>query len=239
MEVLANPAFCIQNITTQELLPKVSLASLKLAIEWVEFLEKHARNLLLDSPSEASPSALLAEKILQKFKASKWQNGATERSIKRLFRAKNDGQYFDDAMELLEEFGWIRFEQRMPKKGGTASKCVRVNPYVLSENDDVPNGGSNTLDKISDKNSVPNVPTDVALVANTGNSTYISSTLNNTTATIVDVPTGVANVPTVVAENSVKSVKTVDNTTLIQNVPDGVANGTDAVALVADNNSEP
>jgi len=104
-EVLANPDFCVQNITRQEILPKISAVNLKLSIKWVEFLENHARNLLLDSPGENSPSALLAEKILQKFRNGKWQDGATERSLKRMFKAKTDNQHFDDALELLEDFG--------------------------------------------------------------------------------------------------------------------------------------
>jgi len=131
----------------QEILPKVSLVSLELAIKWVKFLEKHARNLLLDSPGENSPSALLAERILQKFKSGKLQDGGTDRQLRRLFRAKADNQYLDDAIALLEEFGWIKSSISTPKLGGPKSKVIFVNPCFFEIDKGVGGTNGQTMDQ--------------------------------------------------------------------------------------------
>ncbi|MEN8219755.1 MAG: YfjI family protein, partial [Pseudomonadota bacterium] len=132
-ETISNEEFNLENMRDGKLLPRVSLESLELGIRWCDFLETHARSMLLDSPCEASPSALLAEKLIQKYKSGKWKDGATERSIKRLSRAKMDNQYFDDALELLHEFGYIKIEQHQPKRGGTPSNIIIVNPAITND----------------------------------------------------------------------------------------------------------
>jgi|GEM_PF-2500814 len=203
-EVITNPAFCVQNIVRQEILPKVSLGNLNLAIKWVEFLEKHARNLFLDSPSEANPAALLAEKILQKFRLGKWHGGATERSLKRMFRAKADSQHFDEALELLEDFGWVQFDERIPPKGGKVSKVILVNPCLL-ENEDT--------------TSVSNVPTEQKNVINSVENTDKTNSFDKNIPLNQNVPTASQNVPTDWGKNGDELINTGGNTPLPQNVP--------------------
>ncbi|OAD20087.1 hypothetical protein THIOM_004232 [Candidatus Thiomargarita nelsonii] len=205
-EVLANPNFCLQNITRQEILPKISAVNLKLSIKWVEFLENHARNLLLDSPGENSPSALLAEKILQKFRNGKWQDGATERKVRHLFRAKTDGQYWDDAIELLKEFGWIYLEKSTPKSGGTESRVIYVNPILKNH------GTNGTTDGSNGRKSVKN--------------TDISSSFDNYIPTTQNGTTDGSNGTTVGSKSKGEVINTVDDRHLLQNGTTEGSNGT-------------
>jgi len=130
-EVINNSAFCFENIIRNELLPLISLDSLNLAISWCAFLEKHAVALLLDSPPTANDAALLADKILQKFKTGqgKFTDGMTLRDLQRSFRARTDTKNLDAAIQLLDEFCWIKVINE--KTGGRPKVFVRVNPFLF------------------------------------------------------------------------------------------------------------
>jgi len=131
-EVLDNPSFCVEKIMRGDLLPNVSAQSANLALLWVNFLEIHARALLLDSPGESSKAALLADKILQRFKnGDKLKDGMSLRDFKRTFKAKSENDTLDNALELLSEFGWIRILK--VKTSGRAKSVIHVNPVLFDD----------------------------------------------------------------------------------------------------------
>lgn len=92
-------------------------------------LETHARAL---SPEESSKAALLADKILQRFKnGDKLKDGMSLRDFRRMFKAKSENDTLDNALELLSEFGWVKILK--VKTSGRAKSVICVNPILFDD----------------------------------------------------------------------------------------------------------
>ena len=106
----------------------VSLTSAKLAADWCDFLELHARKVYADELEIGLSSAhALAEKI----KKGEIRDGMTVREIytkgwSNLATAEDAWE----AVEVLVEHGWLRVEAKKPQQGRPSSK-IRLNPRLM------------------------------------------------------------------------------------------------------------
>ncbi len=105
----------------------VSASALKMAIQWADFLEQHAKKVYFSESYTGSSSAhCLAAKI----KAGKVEDKATLRAICRNHWSNlGTKEQVEDALEVLEQLGWLRISEgdnRSP-----ASRRINLHPSFL------------------------------------------------------------------------------------------------------------
>jgi len=111
----------------------ISARSARMAIEWCDYLENVAKDILVnDTDTEIDPSFILAEKIIYKIENGEITDGMTMTAFKSKFRGKNDKPNLQSAIELLSEHGWIISEQQ--KTEGRPKSLIRINPLAFKEN---------------------------------------------------------------------------------------------------------
>jgi putative DNA primase/helicase len=102
----------------------VSEGALDLAIEWATLLEAHARRLYEGVMNLSSGVARLAEKITR----GELRSGFTARDVQRKRWAGLDRDSIDDALDVLEDAGWIR--RRSLRTRGRSKVTFEVNPRL-------------------------------------------------------------------------------------------------------------
>ncbi len=87
----------------------VSASALRMAIQWADFLEQHAKKIYFsESQADSSSAHCLAAKI----KAGKVEDKATLRAICRNHWANlGTKEQVEDALEVLEQLGWLRVSE--------------------------------------------------------------------------------------------------------------------------------
>jgi len=108
----------------------ISSESTRLAVEWVQYLESVAEDILIeDNEGEIDHSIVLSEKIANKIASGTITNGCTVRELKSKFRGKMDKAHLVDTLEMLRENGWIEIQSI--KTSGRPKKCLFINPSLL------------------------------------------------------------------------------------------------------------
>ena len=107
-------------------LPPVSVEALELALNWVEFLELHARKVYaLELGTSNAPAYALADKI----KAKVVKDGDKLRDLRRKdWMGLTDG-LLDRAVEQLTALGWVQVEEL--ETGGRSSDVLRLHPDLI------------------------------------------------------------------------------------------------------------
>ncbi|WP_420596884.1 DUF3987 domain-containing protein [Deinococcus sp.] len=107
-------------------LPPVSVEALELALNWVEFLELHARKVYaLELGTSNAPAYALADKI----KAKAVKDGDKLRDLRRKdWTGLTDG-LLDRAVEQLTALGWVQVEEL--ETGGRSSEVLRLHPDLI------------------------------------------------------------------------------------------------------------
>ncbi|TSA87902.1 DUF3987 domain-containing protein [Deinococcus detaillensis] len=107
-------------------LPPVSVEALELALNWVEFLELHARKVYaLELGTSNAPAYMLAEKI----KAKAVKDGDRLRDLRRKDWAGLTDGLLDRAIEQLAALGWVQVEEI--ETGGRSSEVLRLHPDLI------------------------------------------------------------------------------------------------------------
>ncbi|WP_161881484.1 YfjI family protein [Deinococcus alpinitundrae] len=107
-------------------LPPVSANALELALNWVEFLELHARKVYaLELGTSNAPAYALAEKI----KAKAVRDGDRLRDLRRKDWAILTDGLLDRAVEQLTELGWVQVEET--ETGGRTAEVLRLHPDLI------------------------------------------------------------------------------------------------------------
>jgi hypothetical protein len=125
----------------------VTLEAARRAAAWCEFLESHARRVYFAVTSRIESAArLLGEKIQQ----GKLSNAFSARDAYRpQWTGLSDSKDVKEALDLLEDIGWIKGDLVTPEGGGRSTMHYQVNPkvrerYELSRRlpDEVPDAGA-------------------------------------------------------------------------------------------------
>lgn len=109
-------------------LPPVGIEAVHLALDWVEFLELHARKVY---GAELNSAVLGAHELAQAIQEGTITDGMSVRDIQRSSRRWSDRADLDEALALLERLGWVRVvEQRAGEQGGRPSEVIRLHPEL-------------------------------------------------------------------------------------------------------------
>jgi Protein of unknown function (DUF3987) len=113
-----------QGFTTHgDNLEPVSLENLELALEWVEWLELHAKKVY---GSELNGEALAAHALARKITQGAQVDGQTVRELGRKQWAGLNDDRLELAVNVLEGLGWLRFETQ--ETNGKPRDEVRLHP---------------------------------------------------------------------------------------------------------------
>ncbi|WP_051304066.1 YfjI family protein [Calidithermus chliarophilus] len=109
-------------------LPPVGLEAVQMALDWVEFLEEHARKAYAP---ETNGAVLAAHRLAEDIEAGAVADGQTVREVQRSSRYWSDGERLGEALALLERLGWLRVVEVEPGPlGGRPSEVVRLHPEL-------------------------------------------------------------------------------------------------------------
>jgi hypothetical protein len=117
---------------------QVGVDSVRLAIEWCQFFEAHARRVYACVTSDPIDSALaLAEKI----KAGKLGSQFKQRDVYRHHWTDLDSpRLVAGAVDILEAHGWVHVAE-ISETGGRPSEIIHVNPALLENGKNGAGGG--------------------------------------------------------------------------------------------------
>ena len=102
----------------------VSLDAARLAAEWCEFLELHARKVYA---AELAPEASAARKLAERIRKGQVTDGMTVREIyRREWSGLADSVGVHGAVDALAEVGWLRVEN--PPGDGRTPNVIRLHP---------------------------------------------------------------------------------------------------------------
>ncbi len=104
----------------------VTAESLELALNWVDYLEIHARKVYA---AELSAQALAANTVAKRIKAGTLRDGMTVRDARRAeWSGLTDGR-LEVGLRALESLGWLRVEEK--DTGGRPSEVIRLHPDLV------------------------------------------------------------------------------------------------------------
>jgi putative DNA primase/helicase len=112
--------------------PLVGLESVIMALNWVDFLEEHARKVY---GAELNGPVLDAHALAEQVKQGTVTDGQTVREIQRASRRwRDDKGRLDEALVVLERLGWLKVvELEAGPLGGRPSEVLRLHPTVRRE----------------------------------------------------------------------------------------------------------
>lgn len=109
-------------------LPPVTLEAVHLALDWVGFLEEHARKVYA---AETGADVQAAHHLAEGIRAGAVVDGQTVREVQRSSRYWADGERLGEALGVLERLGWLRVVEVEPGPlGGRPSEVVRLHPEL-------------------------------------------------------------------------------------------------------------
>jgi hypothetical protein len=109
----------------------VSLEAVRLAAEWGDYLEQHARKVYIE---ELMADGLAADRLAAKIKSGHVTDRQTIRDIYRNgWQGLNTSERVQVAIDVLAKVNWVRIETR--DTGGRPSEILRIHP-------DLRDGGS-------------------------------------------------------------------------------------------------
>jgi broad specificity phosphatase PhoE len=107
----------------------VGLRATLRAAAWCEYLRTHAERLY---SSAQNPAMEAARALLEHIRKGEVKDRSTVRDIYRRQWAKlSSPETVHKAVEVLEEFGWLRVEEN--KTGGRSTKKVHLHPNLRAE----------------------------------------------------------------------------------------------------------
>ena len=116
--------FHLVAVVTETSSGPVSLEAAKLAADWCDYLEQHARKIY--SP-ELQPDVTAAHRLAAKIKAGDIQDGQTVREIYRCqWSGLTNAESVSAGLGILIECGWVRMEQA--ETGGRPSDVLHIHP---------------------------------------------------------------------------------------------------------------
>ena len=116
--------FHLVAVVTERSSGPVSLEAAKLAADWCDFLEQHARKIY--SP-ELQPDVTAAHRLAAKIKAGDIQDGQTVREIYRCqWSGLTNAEPVYAGLGILIECGWVHMEQT--ETGGRRSEVLHIHP---------------------------------------------------------------------------------------------------------------
>ena len=117
------PEAFVSNVSEEQ---GISVENLELALEWVEWLELHARKVY---GSELNGGALAAHALARKITQGAEVDGQTVRELGRKQWAGLNDERLELALNVLERLGWVRIEEiGTGERGGRPSEVVRLHP---------------------------------------------------------------------------------------------------------------
>jgi putative DNA primase/helicase len=109
-------------------LPPVEVQAVHLALDWVEFLELHARKVYAP---ETGSDLLAAHHLAEAIEAGAVVDGMTVREVQRSGRFWTDAERLAEALGVLERLGWLRVLETEPgPQGGRPSEVIRLHPEL-------------------------------------------------------------------------------------------------------------
>ncbi|RAR41153.1 YfjI family protein, partial [Paenibacillus sp. MDMC362] len=112
-------------------LPPVGLGAVHLALDWVGFLEEHARKVYAP---ELNGAILDAHALAQQIEEGLITDGQTVREVQRTSRRWVERERLNAALALLERLNWLRVVEVEPGPlGGRPSEVVRLHPELREE----------------------------------------------------------------------------------------------------------
>jgi hypothetical protein len=109
-------------------LPPVGLEAVLMALDWVEFLELHARRVYA---AETGADVQAAHHLAEGIGAGAVADGMTVREVQRSSRYWADGERLGEALGVLERLGWLKVLEVEPgPQGGRPSEVVRLHPEL-------------------------------------------------------------------------------------------------------------
>ncbi len=116
--------FHLVAVVTETSSGPVSLEAAKLAADWCDYLEQHARKIY--SP-ELQPDVTAAHRLAAKIKAGDIQDGQTVREIYRCqWSGLTNAEPVYAGLGILIEYGWVRMEHT--ETGGRPSDVLHIHP---------------------------------------------------------------------------------------------------------------
>lgn len=105
----------------------VSLEATHLALDWVEFLELHARKVYAP---ELNGGILAAHDLAQQIERGDVGDGQTIRELQRSSRAWSDRDRLEEALHTLERLGWLKVVEHRDGARGRLSELIRLHPEL-------------------------------------------------------------------------------------------------------------
>jgi hypothetical protein len=107
----------------------VSLSAAKLAADWCDYLELHARKIYA---AELGTDLVAAHLLAAKIRKGEIHDGITVRDVYRAgWSGLKTPEVAFGGLSVLEEHGWLRIV--VPKGTGRPSQVIRINPALGKE----------------------------------------------------------------------------------------------------------
>jgi len=103
----------------------VSAAATAKAADWCDYLESHARRVYAAC---MQGDIHAAHRLVKKIKEGKIKHGMKVRDIYQNQWAGLDKSATTEALNVLEEYGWLRVEEERQESGGRPSSIVQIHP---------------------------------------------------------------------------------------------------------------
>jgi len=110
----------------------VSAAATAKAADWCDYLESHARRVYAAC---MHGDIHAAHRLVKKIKEGKIKHGMKVRDIYQNQWAGLDKSATTEALNVLEEYGWLQVEEVRQESGGRPSSIVQIHPDLRAKSD--------------------------------------------------------------------------------------------------------